>query len=281
MHSIFEFVDYRKFLRAYYNEQKKKNRYFSYRYFAGKAGISSPSFFKQVIDGKRNLTRPVIEKFGSAMKLGNREAAYFLSMVMFDQARTSVEKQQHYNSMRSMAGNFKESVLNGDFFDYFAQWYIPVIRELVTLYDFKDDFKKLASMIIPPIKPSEAKSAIKLLLRLRLLKKDNDGLYKQTDTALVADKSVVSLALQTFAKTMIDHSKLALEQANVDERHISGITMGISPETYSLLASEIDAFKDRVKAIVNRDKNSSVVYQMNFAFFPVSGNTGDLKGPVK
>lgn len=284
MNSIFEFIDYRKYLLAYYNGQKKKNRHFSYRYFANKAGISSPSFLKQVIDSKRNLTGSVIEKFCTAMKLNQKEAAYFLNMVLFNQAKTAAEKQEHYAALRTMAGNLKESLLNGDLFDYFSEWYVPVIRELVTQYNFQDDFKKIAAMVNPPIQPSEAKSAIKLLLRLKLLKKQDDGSYKQKDSALVADASVLSLALQTFTRTMIDHSKYALEHIDINERHISGITMGITPETYSLLAAEIEAFKGRVKNIVNRVGKSTVVYQMNLALFPVSGNTDsneDLKEPVE
>lgn len=272
MNSIFEFIDYRKYLLAYYNEQKKKHRFFSYRYFSDKAGIGSPSFLKQVIDGKRNLTGPVIEKFSNAMKLEPKQALYFLNMVLFNQAKTSVEKQKHYAALRSMTGNLKVSVINGDLFDYFSEWYVPVIREVVTMYDFKDDYKAIAAMINPPVQPSEAKAAIKLLLRLKLLKRQDNGSYVQKDTTLVADSSVLSLALQSFTKTMIDHSKFALEKYSVQERHISGITMGISPETFALLNDEIDAFKDRVKSIVNRDVKNKIVYQLNLALFPLSKN---------
>jgi hypothetical protein len=48
------------------------------------------------------------------------------------------------------------------------------------------------------------------------------------------------------------------------------MTLGISSASYSLLAAELEAFKDRVKAIASRDENSNVVYQMNLALFPVS-----------
>ncbi len=276
MRSIFGYIDYRRFLEAYYKEQKESHRYFSYRYFAQKTGINSPSFLKWIIEGKRNLTRPVIEKFISAIKFNPKEASYFRNLVLFNQAKTSEEKQEYYSVLRSMSENVKESVLNADHFDYFAQWYVPVIRELVTMYDFQDDFRKIASMIKPQILPSEAKAAVKLLLKLKLLKKMEDGTYSQKDSVLVADQSVISLALQTYTISMIDHSKKALKEISSSERHISGLTMGISPETYSLLTSEIEAFRDRIKVIVNREKKSSVVYQMNLALFPLSGSTDSL-----
>jgi uncharacterized protein (TIGR02147 family) len=270
MQSLFEFIDFRKFLDAYYKEQKEKTRFFSFRYFSQKAGIASPSFLKHVIDGKRNLTRPVIEKFCAALKLSPKEATYFRNLVLFNQAKTSAEKQEHYAVLRSLAGGVKEAVLNADQFDYFSAWYIPVVRELVTLRDFKDNYKLLAQSVKPAILPSEAKAAVKLLVRLNLIDRQGGGAYRQTNTAVVADANVSSLAVRSFTRSMIERSKDALDAVDRRERHISGLTMGISPATFEIIAAEIEAFKDRLKIIVNQDHEGSRVYQLNIALFPIS-----------
>jgi uncharacterized protein (TIGR02147 family) len=270
MKSIFDFIDYRKFLDSFYNEKKESTRYFSYRYFAGKAGIHSPSFLKHVIDGKRNLTRPMIDKFCAGLALTAKEAVYFRNLVLFNQAKTSTEKQEYYSTLRAMFGAVKESVLNADQYDYFAQWYTSVIRELVCLYDFKDNYKKIAEMLVPPILPSEAKSAIRLLLRLKLIRRESDGRYIQTNSAIVADNSVTSIAARTFNKAMLDLAKNAVDVVDRQHRHVSGLTIGISPATYEVLAAEIEAFKDRIKIIVNQDKESNLIYQLNLSLFPVS-----------
>ena len=274
MQSIFEFIDFRKFLDIYYKGQKENTHFFSYRYFSKKAGINSPSFLKHVIDGKRNLTRPVIEKFCQALKLTPKEATYFRNLVLFNQAKTSAEKQEHYAVLRSMAGGVKESVLGADQFDYFANWYTPVIRELVALGDFGDDYRKLAAMVKPPVLPSEAKAAVRLLMRLKLIEKQKDGTYKQANPALVADSNVKSLAVRSFTQSMLDRSREALDTIDKTERHISGVTMGISREAYHVLAAEIEAFKDRLKIIVNQDLEGIRVYQMNISLFPVSEAIG-------
>jgi uncharacterized protein (TIGR02147 family) len=283
MKSIFEYIDYRKFLEAYYEFRKSTTRVFSYRYFAQKAKIHSPSFLKHVIDGKRNLTRPMIENFCTGLALSPKETVYFRHLVLFNQAKTSGEKQEHYANLRSMSGGVNESVLNTDQYDFFAQWYIPVIRELVCQYSFGDDFKQIASMLIPQILMSEAKTAIKLLLKLKLIQRSSDGTYRQNDAAIVADTAVRSMAMRSFSKAMIEHSKNAVEGIDWRQRHISGVTIGISPETYEVLSAEIEAFKDRVKLIVNRDRDSCLVYQMNVSLFPVSQKTrtSEKKKPVE
>ncbi len=277
MKSLFEFIDYRKYLDHYYKEKKKNSRHFSYRFFAQKTGINSPSFLKHVIDGKRNLTAPVIEKFCHALKLTKKEAVYFRHLVLFNQGKTSSEKQEHYAILRSMCNTIKESVLKQNQFDYFEKWYTVIIRELICLFNFKDDFKKLSRAIVPVITTAEAKKAVALLLELGLVSKKEDGSYSQTDQAIVVDDSITSMAVRLFMENMLDKAKAALHSVDRSKRHISGITLGISPAAYEVLASEVEAFKDRIKTIVNRDKDSSQVYQLNISLFPASSDVRDLK----
>lgn len=276
MKSVYEFIDYRKFLEHYYTEKKKSSRHFSYRFFAQKTGINSPSFLKHVMDGKRNLTAPAIEKFSNALKLNRKESVYFRHLVRFNQAKTSHEKQEHYAVLRSMSEAVKESVLKSSQFDYFDKWYTAVIRELVCLYDFMDNYKLLAKAVHPAITSPEAKKAVKLLLKLGLVKRKKNGAYVQSNRALIVDDTITSMAVRSFIETMLEHAKSALHTFEKPERHISGVTLGISQATYEVLAAEIDAFKDRVKTIVNRDEHSSRVYQLNISLFPASIDVNDL-----
>ena len=55
--NVFEYTDYRKFLKDYYEDNKGKKPYFSYRYLSKKAGINASAFFKYVIEGKRGLPK--------------------------------------------------------------------------------------------------------------------------------------------------------------------------------------------------------------------------------
>ena len=57
MNQIYEYSDYRQFVKDYYLENKARNHAFSLRYLAQKAGINSSAFFKFLMEGKRNLTK--------------------------------------------------------------------------------------------------------------------------------------------------------------------------------------------------------------------------------
>ena len=91
--TIFEYDNYRAYLRDLYKFYKETKPQFSYRYFSQKAGFRSPNFLQLVIEGKRNLSPESVEKFTHALKLGKKEAEFFRVLVYLNQARTVSEKK--------------------------------------------------------------------------------------------------------------------------------------------------------------------------------------------
>ncbi len=284
MTSVYQFIDYRKYLAAYYQGQKKKIRRFSYRYFAEQAGISSSSFLQRVIEGHRNLTARTTAKFVKAIGFTPKEVLYFKHLVRFNQAKTALEKQEHYMILRSMSGNVKESILQANQYDFFDKWYTVVIRELICLKNFKEDYETMAKMVNPAVSASDAKKAVQRLLKLGLVKKEKEGGYRQTDKVIKADRNISSMAVRSFVKTMLGHAAEAMYRLNKKERHISSMTLGVSPACYDLIGAEIEAFRDRIKTIVDSNKDSNRVYQLNLQLFPVSAeldnNTDHKNGAI-
>jgi uncharacterized protein (TIGR02147 family) len=268
---IFNYIDYRQFLRDYYEYQKEHFPYFSYRYFAQRAGIKNPVLLKMVSEGKRNLTIPMIEKFCTALKLNERQALFFKHLVLFNQAKSANEKQEHYFVLKSLANQVNQHVVGSDYFDYYHEWYTSVVRELVCHHDFKDDWEALAAAVQPPITPLKAKNAVALLLRVGLIRKaDTDGRYELAHRAITTGPEISSLAVRSFNERMIELAGQSLEKFPLDQRYAGGVTMGITRECYDVLVSEIEAFKDRIVSIVNSFEQSERVYQMNLQLFPLS-----------
>jgi len=84
MTNVFDYTDYRAFLKSYYEDKKSHTQYFSFRYFSKKAGFSSPSWLKFVINGERNLAQDSIERFITALELKERAGEYFRALVNFN-----------------------------------------------------------------------------------------------------------------------------------------------------------------------------------------------------
>jgi uncharacterized protein (TIGR02147 family) len=274
MKPVLSYIDYRLYLRDFYDEKKQTTRFFSTRYFAKKAGLSSASFLREIINGKKNLGKPTVEKFILALGLTGKEARFFKHLVFFNQARGADEKQDHYAVLLSLMNTVKEFQLTALQLQIYNYWYVPVIRELVSIMDFKDDFALLAKSIHPVITASEAKSAVKLLVRLKMLRKLENGMYEQTSRAVQAKSDLDAMAILNFTRAMAEKAIYALVTLPKDERNFSTITCGMSRSCYELILAETSAFRDRVVTIINNDARTQTdrVYQFNFQIFPVSNN---------
>jgi uncharacterized protein (TIGR02147 family) len=161
----------------------------------------------------------------------------------------------------------------------YNNWYIPVVRELVCIMDFKDDFALLGKSVYPAITSSEAKSAVLLLIKLKMIQKLDNGRYEQCSRAVQAKSELDTMAIMNFTKSMAEKATHALETLPRDQRNFSTVTCGMSRACYELIVAETSAFKDRIVTIINNDISSSSdqVYQYNFQLFPVSQNQGGEK----
>ena len=163
MDRIEAYTDYRQFLRDFYEDRKKRSKSFSHRQFCRKAGLTSPSFLKEVIDGKRSLTDVSIAQFIQGLGLTDLDAAFFGALVRFNQATDSATKQQYLDQMRGLRRKVQAAVVPLDRYDYYSKWYHPVLRELAVHRIWNDDWAAMARCVRPQIKAREAREGIALL----------------------------------------------------------------------------------------------------------------------
>jgi uncharacterized protein (TIGR02147 family) len=62
----------------------------------------------------------------------------------------------------------------------------------------------------------------------------------------------------------------AIEGVSQNERHFSGLTLGITHETYEKIIQEIAECRKRIIAIARQDESTEEVYRLNMQFFPLT-----------
>jgi len=266
---IFEYNDYRKFLNDFYDEQKAKRRRFSYQKFADKAGFNTKTFLFKVIHGEKALSKKSILHVAAAMALKKRESLYFEALVNFNDAKNSREREHFFNRMRAFTRRGPSKVLREHQYSYFSKWWHPVVRELVTSRNFRDDFKALAKALLPAIRPKQAKDSVKLLLALGLIKKAKGG-YLKTDAVVTTGDEVQSFAVQKFHRDALTLASDAIDRVPRRAREISGSVVFISKKNVETIKKEVQEFRKRLLAIAQRDRNADRVYLGHFSFFPIS-----------
>jgi uncharacterized protein (TIGR02147 family) len=227
---VFAYLDYRAFLRDHYADRKAKAR-LSYRGFSRRAGLRSPNYLKLVIDGERNLTGAMAERFAAACGLRGRSAEYFVALVQLGQAKTQHEREVYYQALRRFARYRKAYVLDSAQDAYHSTWYLSAIRELVATDGFVEDPQWIAQRLLPPIRPQQAEQALETLLQLGLLARDRAATLRQADAMVsTGPDHVRSLHLRRFHRTLLEHAATSLDRLPAARRDISAVTLRLGPD---------------------------------------------------
>jgi uncharacterized protein (TIGR02147 family) len=270
MVDIYKYYDYREFLRDFIPEEKKKNSALSHRFIHQRLGISpSSGFIANVLSGKQHFTMEQAVKLAEILGLSPDHTLYFKTMLSFARAKSIDEQNRCFKAMNSMRKR-KLKKLSEKQLSVFNRWYNVVILELLMYYRFKDDYKALARMLDPPIKPMEAKYAIRELEGLGLIKKDREGYYVKTNQVMSTGDEILSYLVKKFQITMTDLEKRAIEHIPAEVRDISGLTLTLCEEDFARVKAEIQAFRKRMLEIARGSNDPDRVYRCNFKIFPVT-----------
>ena len=277
MVNIFEYQNYRCYLKAYYEEQKATKRSFSYRKFSEKAGINTSSFLFYVIEGKRNLTKNSIIKISQAIGHNRKDADYFEYLVFFNQSKTIQDKTHYYSRLVEIREPLDIQTVANDRYEFYCKWYHSVIREVVTLFDFKDDFRKLAAFLQPSIRPQEAKASVILLERLGFIERDEEGLYHQTENLISVKSGLESrFVIEKFQTEMLEMAKKSYDIQPVKNRMSLSTTFSISEKSFELLKMRAREFQREIMEIARIDNEQNRSYQMTLNLFAVSRSADDV-----
>jgi uncharacterized protein (TIGR02147 family) len=269
MVSIFDYTDYRKFLKDCYEQRKAQHPEFTYRHLAAKAGFQSPGFFTQVLQAKSDLSSRLIPSIAEAFGLKPMEFRYFELMVRYNQADTHEEKKSFFERMiRYKKGNVR--TINPDEYEFYDKWYYSAIRAALHYYRFDGDCRKLARMVAPAITPAEAKKAVAVLERLGLIQKNDTGVYELTQTHITTGLSTDSIVINNFVINTLEIAKDAFYRFPKDSRSFSALTLSVSAGGYEQIKRRADAFRQEIIDLVKADTDIDRAYQVNIQIFPLS-----------
>jgi uncharacterized protein (TIGR02147 family) len=274
--TVFEYDNYRTFLRDFYLQEKAVNPRFSLRFFSKAAGFKSHSVLKLVMEGERDIAPESIAKFSKALKLNKEESVFFRNLVLFNQSKSADEKQGYALEMiRSRKFKLIYPMKESQYY-FYANWYLTPLRELVTLPNFQEDPSWISEMMAPRITPQEAASGIQELIKMGLLKRDARGKLLQTDAIISTADEVTSSAVVQYHKQMMTLASESIERFPREARDISAQAFGISERNALEIKEMIQKFRKDVMEVVARDQVPELIYQLNYQLFPLT-NLEDRK----
>ena len=271
---VFDFLDHRAYLRAWFEWKKSVNRRFSHRMFARMAGQKSPSLAHLVMKGERNLTDRTSPAFCKAMGLDAEETRYFDALVRFDASTDPDERNALWAKVVAHKRFQAAHHIDGRAFDYLSHWYVPAIRELAGCEGFRADPAWIARTLRPRITAAQARDALDTLRELGMLVEEDGRWVPRDDTVVTPHEVVVGLAVYNYHQGMIARASEAIQGSRPAERHMGALTVAVPMALVPQLKSEIAAFQERLLDLCDsREASADRVYQVNLHLFPLSDPT--------
>lgn len=254
--SVYAYNDFRKFLSDYQESRMQFEPTFTKSEFSRMMNLpNTRSYFTDVLKGKR-VTETFIERFIKVLGFKENEAQFFRTLIRFNQAENVVERELAFQQLIDL-NKTPSKTLDKNMVEYYSRWYYGVIRALVEIETFSDDYADLAKKIRPPITPGQVKKAVKLLIKLGLAERNELGILKPTYKAIKApeifhDEFIRQYQLQILS---LVQQKMISEPSDIGFSYMS--TISISEQGYHRLLRLVEKLQSQARSTVHKDENAA------------------------
>ena len=265
--NIYNFTDYREFLKDRYRQLKDADPLFSFRYFSKQAGFGSPNYLKLVMDGKRNLSADAIGKFAKGLRLDAHESEYFRYMVEFNQC-DHVQKRQVYEAkLMYLRELFKVKTLIPELYDYYHDWYHAAIREMVRNGKVKNEPTTIGKSLVPAVSEEEAKSSVELLKKLNFITEATDGTLVCSTTTEI-DTQSAALAQKIHYEQMAELAAQSLYTQGPETQDFESVTLSLPQDKVGELRVKI---QELIQSLGGGNHNpNDAIFQLNIQLFALT-----------
>jgi uncharacterized protein (TIGR02147 family) len=277
MANIFEYADYREFLRDWIEAKKRRNPAISSRWLAQKAGLKSTGHVSMILNGKANISSTIAHKLSAALGLRKRESDFFQHLVLFTQAKTPRDKRLFFEKMAQFKGSCIHRLKTHQY-AFYDKWHHSALRALLEFHPDSSDHAALGHALVPTVSADEVKASLDLMESLGLIRRNDDGTCAPTDALITTGSVEKSIALNKFMSDTLELARRALEDGAAEKRNMSVLTLGISDKGFEAIQEELREFRRRVMRIAEKDR-AERVFQFSCQLFPLSKKAARRKAP--
>jgi uncharacterized protein (TIGR02147 family) len=273
MKPIFEYVDYRHYLKDCFEVRKSVDRRFSYREFAEAIQIDTSNLHK-LLNGRAHLPARCHSYVVAYLKLSGRSAEYFMLLLTYAREKRSAVRSEilgRANALREVeCRQIEESHLE----QYFGDWWVAAIRSLLEVVAGRAVPTELSKRIVPHVDEWDVSRALEVLLALGMVRKGSSDRLVSTDAHVTAGGEIRTRAVRQFQERILVLASESVRRFAPEERDISTLTMSIDGDAFARIQDVLKECRRQVQIEVDDAKKPDRVMQLCMAFFPLAPKNG-------
>ncbi|MFZ4403980.1 MAG: TIGR02147 family protein [Pseudobdellovibrionaceae bacterium] len=266
--NIFNYSDYRQFLKDWFEAQKAQNKSFSYAQFAQKAGFEARSFLRLVIMHKRNLSVDGIAKMQKGLGLSANDTEGFRLLVLANQATAIENRLRLWEQFLSLQPKTQKSQMVQDTLMFLSRFSNPILLQVLRQPHVSHRPQDLAHML--DINLEKLHEGLEALSKLKIIRYTADGDIETTPELLFTTDDVPNVALQSYHQKAL-HKAIECLELPSEEREYQSVLISLSPEHLASLKKKIRQIADEIDQAYSGPKaQSEKVYTLNLNLIPVT-----------
>jgi uncharacterized protein (TIGR02147 family) len=270
---VFSYVDYRAWLTAALDAALAHHPAWTHRTLSAACGFRSSGALALVTGGHRRLSEASARRVGAALGLRAAECEHLALCVRFEQADSPAAKAQVLHRMKGQRRFVQVWAGTLQTLAFYETWYLPILRELVSLVGSSADASALAQRLRPLLSLGDIEKGLAQLEQLGFLAPHADGGWELTDSILATTDEVASQALLLHHEHMLQQAAQALREVPATERNFRVATVAISHAQAARVHAMLHQFVRDVMNVVVEDEPMETIYQLNLQWFPWTRST--------
>jgi len=268
MKPVFEYLDYRAYLRDAYEERKSESSFYSYRMMAETFGVFPSNIFR-ILHGEGHLPARCQSRALEFLGLSGRAAEYFLLLISYARERSAKAKGEILEKAMTLRDVERRPVEDQEL-EYFAHWWTVVVRALLEITEGRANPAELAQCLTPPVSPTEINSSLALLTELGLVKKASSGRLLPTQAHLTAGGPAKAQAVRGFQRQILSLASESLERFAPEHRDVSTLTLSMDENAFREIREMVRECRRQIQKRVEECHRSDRVLHLAMAFFPAA-----------
>lgn len=277
--SIYQYVDYRGFLKDRFKWAQAQDPTFSQRKLARIAGFANPGFFNEVIQGRRKLSPNAIDKMGAGLSLEGNETEFLRVLVAYTEAKTMSDKELAHQRLEQRRNRHFFRRLSQSQSKYYLDFNYPLVRAAIEACDFRGNYQVLGDFLRPSMPAASVKRYVRDLCEWGLVEQSREGRYNVTHSYLEPPEEMRD-ALVRLQQAWLSQSVFQISSVPAGERHVSSALLTVSEPTYKLILQHIEKAREEILSLVKDDKAVDRVVLFNIQVLPRGGGSRLRMAPV-
>ncbi|MCO4773036.1 MAG: TIGR02147 family protein [Deltaproteobacteria bacterium] len=279
LNDIYEYDDFRELISDWLADSKGRSQ----RKLAKAIGLA-PSTLSQVLKedsaAPRRLPARAFEPLCELLKLDDQESRFIVALIDHGQALDEDERARSWERVSAIRSFQFGRGLTDRQYELFSEWHNAAIMELAHCNGFRAEPEWIASTLVPPISITQARKALQLLKKLRLLVPDPVSGLRPAQGMVIDNEwgsaKARKAAMGRLHRAVLGRAAEVIDEMTSEERLLITATIAVDDDDMEkvrarVLAAVQDAFEIGTGAANARNR----VIQVGLQVFPLSVKTDE------